>query len=126
LGLVAFGVASPAIVYSRRDFAQPLLALCVIAGLLAAVRYQNSASRGALIAAGGSLFLAVLARPVEGSFLLPALAAMIAPNLRLPRWQPAAYRALAIVAGSYAAAVAVTLLVNWGRFGSALQTATAR
>ncbi len=122
LGLAAFGVASPAIVYSRGDFAQPLLAFCVIAGLLAAVRYRKSTTRGALIAAGGSLFLAVLTRPVEGSFLLPALAAMIAPNLRLPRWQPAAYRALAIVAASYGAAVAVTLLVNWGRFGSALQT----
>jgi hypothetical protein len=121
-GLVAFGIASPAIVYSRGDFAQPLLGFCLIAGLLAAVRFRRSGSVGALIAGAGALFLAVLTRPVEGSFMLPALVAIIAPNLRLRRWQPEMCRAVAVVGGAYVAAVVVTLLVNWGRFGSALQS----
>ena len=121
-GLVAFGIASPAMVYARGDFAQPLLGFCLIAGLLAAVRFRRSRSRKALIAAAATMFLAVLTRPVEGSLLLPALVVMIAPNLRLRSWKPETYRALAVVGGLFVAGVVVTLLVNWGRYGSPLQS----
>jgi len=76
----------------------------------------------ALITAAATMFLAILTRPVEGSLLLPALVAMIAPNLRLRSWKPETYRALAVVGGLFVAGVVVTLLVNWGRYGSPLQS----
>jgi hypothetical protein len=122
VGLVGYGIGSPAMVYARGDFAQPLLGFCLTAALLAAVRLRKSASRGALFAAAGFLCLGVLTRPVEGSFLLPAILALIVPNLSPARWQPGTYRALAVIVGSFMAAVVFTLLVDWGRFGSPLAT----
>ncbi len=122
VGLVGYGIGSPAMVYARGDFAQPLLGLCLIAALLAAVRYRKSAGRGTLFAAAGFLCLGVLTRPVEGSFLLPAVLALIVPNLSIARWQPDTYRAVVGIVLSFAVAVALTLLVNWGRFGSVLAT----
>ncbi len=122
VGLVGYGIASPAMVYARGDFAQPLLGLCLTAALLFAVRFRKSANRGALFVAAGFLCLGVLTRPVEGSFLLPAVLALIVPNLSPAGWRPAAYRAVVVIVGAFAAAVALTLLVNWGRFGSPLET----
>jgi hypothetical protein len=122
VGLVGFGIASPAIVYARGDFAQPLLGFCLTAALLAVWRFRKSASQRALYAAAGFLCLAVLARPVEGSFLLPAVLALIVPNLSFARWQPGTYRAPVVIVLSFVAAVGLTLLVNWGRFGSPLAT----
>ncbi|MHB8612754.1 MAG: hypothetical protein ACYDAL_10045 [Candidatus Dormibacteraceae bacterium] len=120
--LASYGLASPAFVYSRGDFAQPLLGLCLVAGLLSAWHYRVGRTRAALVAAAASLLLAVLTRPVEGSFLLVALALVIVPDLKLTCWTKGVYRDLAIVAASYALAVVVTLAVNWARFGSPTQT----
>src|SRR5258708_37310025 len=88
VGLVGYGIASPAIVYARGDFAQPLLGFCLTAALFAVWRFRKSASQRALFAAAGFLYLAVLARPVEGSFLLPAVVTLIVPNVSFARWQP--------------------------------------
>jgi hypothetical protein len=122
LALISFGVASPAIAYAREDFPQPLLGLCMITGLLAAQRFRDSGRSALLLAAGAMLILAVLTRPVEGSFLLPALLVMTLPNLRPDRWHSGPYRGVAIIIGSYAIAFALTLLVNWLRFGSPFVT----
>lgn len=118
----SYGIASPAIVYAREDFPQPLLSLLLIAGLFAAHRYRSSGRRAWLLAAGGTLVLAVLARQVEGSFLLPALLLMIVQDLRPRRWDWGTVRDMAVIAGAYAIAVALTLLINWGRLGSPFQT----
>jgi hypothetical protein len=122
LGLIAYAVASPAIVYAREDFAQPLLAFCLMAALLAAVRFRRSGSWKALLVVSLALFLAVLTRPVEGSFLLPALVILMAPAKAPRAWTAAAYRTAGVLVGSYGVAVAITLLVNWVRFGSPAQT----
>ena len=122
LGLAAFGIASPAIVYARGDFAQPLLALCLTGGMLACVRWRANRSKSMLLAACLALCLAVLSRPVEGSFLLPAFAALALPDLRPATWIHSRWGAVAALAGAYAVAVAATLLVNWARYGSPLST----
>jgi hypothetical protein len=120
--LLAYGVASPAIVYARGDFPQPLLGLCLVAGFLAAVRYRRTGSAQALVIAAASICLAVLTRPVEGSLLLPALLVLIAPGWRMSQWRPAIYPAGVALAGAYVLAVGLTLAVNWGRFGTPFQT----
>lgn len=122
VGLVGYGIASPAMVYARGDFTQPLLALCLIAALLAAVRFRKAAGRGALVAVASFVCLGVLTRPVEGSFLVPAVLVLMVPNLSWSGWEARTYRAVAVVLGTFVAAVALTLLVNWGRFGSPTQT----
>ena len=122
LALAAYGVASPAIVYAREDFPQPLLGLCFIAGLLAAKRYRDSGSVAALCGTGAILVLAVLTRQLEGSFLFPALVLMVIPNLHPGRWHSGTYRAIAIIGASYAIAVGLTLTVDWLRFGSPFVT----
>lgn len=120
--LLAYGLASPAIVYARGDFAQPLLGLCLIGGLLAAIRFRRRGGWPALVAAMAAICMAVLTRPVEGSFLLPALLIVIAPSLLPARWPARVYSAGAFMLGAYGLALVLTLLVNWGRFGSPFQT----
>ncbi|MFI5283891.1 MAG: hypothetical protein ACHQ0J_12295 [Candidatus Dormibacterales bacterium] len=122
LALASYGIASPAIVYARGDFSQPLLGLCLMLALLAAQRYRVSGGNRSLVVAAAAMVFGVLTRPAEGSLLLPALLLMIAPDLRPARWRAATYKAVAIVVGSYGVAVALTLVVNWGRFGSPIET----
>src|ERR1700674_974339 len=122
LAFASYGIASPAIVYAKEDFPQPLLALLLIAGLLAANRYRISGRFAWLLAAGGTLVVAVLVRQVEGSFLLPALLLMVVPDLRPRRWDRGTIRDIAVIVGAYAVAVGLTLGVDWLRFGSPLVT----
>ncbi len=122
LALASYGIASPAIVYARGDFSQPLLGLCLALALLAAHRYWISGGSKSLLVAGVAMVFGVLTRPVEGSLLLPALLLMIAPDLRPALWRADTYKAVAIVVGSYGVAVALTLVINWGRFGSPIET----
>ena len=122
LALFGYGIASPAIVYARGDFSQPLLGLCLTAGLLAAVRYRRSAGAGALTAMAASLALGVLTRPVEGSFLLPALLYLCGTASSPEGSRRRRFTAVAGIAGAYLLALAVTGLVNWGRSGTPLAT----
>lgn len=119
-GMLAFGLASPALVYARGDFAQPLDGLCSIAALYAAYRYRANDHGWPPWTCGLWLGWAVLSRPVEGSLLLPILLLLLAPPSRPEWWRSVRWSAIAVVIGSYLAAVAVTLLVNWGRYGSPL------
>src|SRR6202022_2882668 len=86
------------------------------AGLLAAFRYRRSGRAGALIGMAASLVLGVLTRPVEGSFLLPALLLLVGtpptPEGTERPW----------IAAAYLLALAITGFVNWGRTGSPLET----
>jgi hypothetical protein len=122
LALFAYGIASPAIVYARGDFSQPLLGLCLTAGLLAALRYRRSGGAGALVVMAASLVLGVLTRPVEGSFLLPALLLLVGTPASPEGTQRRRVAAVAGLAGSYLLALAITGFVNWGRTGSPLET----
>jgi len=122
LSLASFGIASPAFVYSRGDFAQPLLGLCFVVGLLGAVHYRRSGGYLAQIAMYASLLMAVLARPVEGSLLLPALLVLIGLEHRHGRWAVARHGSLLVTVATYVLAVIVTLAINWGRFGSPFNT----
>lgn len=122
LAVTAFGIASPAIVYGRGDFSQPLLGMCLIGGLLATVRFRRTLRMAPLMGAGACLTLAVLTRPLEGSFLLPALVSLIIPGLTAERRRPETYRAVVTLVGAFALGVALTLVVNVGRFGSPLET----
>jgi len=119
LALFAYGIASPALVYARGDFSQPLLGLCLTVGLLAAVSYRRTLGAGELAVMGGSLLLAVLTRPVEGSFLLPALVVLTltAPH---PAGTARPVAPAASIAAAYVLALAVSGLVEWGRTGSPL------
>lgn len=120
-GLAVYGLASPALVYARGDFTQPLTALCWIGGLYAALRLRRSGERWALAGAAAAVFYAVLTRPVEGTLLFLGLAVMLAPS---PFWQWRVSRWLnvgGLVAG-YGVAVLFTLLINWGRSGSPFAT----
>jgi hypothetical protein len=121
-GLALYGIGSPAFVYARGDFTQPLTAFCWIAGLYSALVFRRSSSVRALAAAAGALFYAVLTRPVEGSLLLLALTVVIAPHPAFWRWPAAERRNVGILAGAFASGVLVTLLVDWGRFGSPFTT----
>ena len=122
LALLAYGIASPAIVYTRGDFSQPLLGLSLTAGLLAAVRYRRSSDAGALAAMAASLIFAVLTRPVEGSFLLPALLLLVGAAPGADGRQRLRFKPVVAIALTYVLALAVTGLVNWGRTGTPLAT----
>ncbi len=121
-GMALYGVASPAIVYARGDYSQPLSGLCWLAALYAAYRFRVSGQPIALFVTGAAVFYGVLARPVEGTILLPGLFVLLLPGgqedgKRRIYWRPAR-----IIPGAYAAGVLVVLLVNWARYGSPLST----
>ena len=121
-GLACYGVASPALVYARGDYAQPLEGLCWLAALAAAARFRDTGRQGALLTCAGAVCYAVLTRLVEGSLLLPAVLVMLAPELRFWRWPGAAWRATGIVAAGFILGILGTLLVNRGRYGSVFAT----
>ena len=119
-GLLVYGIGSPAIVYARGDWAQPLLGFCWIAAIVAALRVRRGGGRAALLACGAAVGYGVLARPVEGTLVLPfVLLVLVSPA----GWRSrTALKPLVLVVASYAAAIAITLLVDWGRYGSPLRT----
>lgn len=121
-GLVLFGIASPAIVYSRGDWAQPLEGLCWIAALYAMLRFRSTSSSRYLWICGVSVAYALLTRPVEGILLLPALLLIMYPGLRFWRARRAFWHACYTVIGAVVVGGAITGLVNWARFGSPLTT----
>ena len=71
----------------------------------------------------GALGYAILTRPVEGMLLLPAALVLALPTDHPSGWRTSAVRGVkpVLALGSTAVAgVAVTLLINWVRFGDAL------
>jgi hypothetical protein len=121
-GLAFFGLASPAIVYARGDVAQPLVGLCWIAALYAALRYRRTGRPAFLLACAGAQFYAVLTRPVEGALLLPTLLLLLLPGRWPERSAAAVWREAGTVVAGFLLGVVITLLVNWARYGSPLTT----
>lgn len=118
LALASYGIASPVMVYEKGDFPQPALGLFLIAGVFSAQIYRTSRGRAALLGAGISLVLAVLTRPVEGSFLFLALLLMVVPEINPLGWRGEAYKGITAIVGAYVLAFALTLFIDFGRFGS--------
>jgi hypothetical protein len=118
-GMAFYGLGSSALVYARGDFAQPLEGLCWITALLAAVTVRRTDTVGPLAVAAAAVGYAILTRPVEGMLLVPATIALAVPG----KWSECGRRdvmpAVVIALGAIAA-IAITLLVNWARFGDAL------
>jgi hypothetical protein len=110
--LAFYGLGSPAFAASRGDWPQPLVALCWIGGLYACLRYLNSGARRWLWICAAAVGYGVLTRPLEGSLLLPGLLVLVAAR------EPKAWRPLAMIGGGWVVALAITLLLNWVRFGS--------
>jgi hypothetical protein len=113
LWAVAFyGLGSPALAASRGDWPQPIVALCWIGGMFGCLRYINSGAQRWLWICAASVCYAVLTRPLEGSMLLPGLLVLVAVHRR------SVVRPLAVIAAGWVAAVAITLVLNWVRYGS--------
>lgn len=81
-GFLFYGVASPAIVYSKVDFAQPLEALCWMAGLYGTVRYYQQPQPKWGVLASFALFYGTIMRPLEGAFLAAAMFALAGFGLK--------------------------------------------
>jgi hypothetical protein len=119
-GLALYGLASPAIVYAKADWAQPLAGLCWIAAFYGAVRFGRTGRRHDLWIMALAVGYAVVTRPVEGTLLLPSVLAVLVPQGRLALWPRTVLHAVGVVLGSYLLGLALTLVVNWGRYGSPL------
>jgi hypothetical protein len=119
-GMALYGLASPAIVYAKADWAQPLAGLCWIAALYGAIRFGRTGVRRDLGITALAVGYAVVTRPVEGTLLLPAVLAILAPRRRLMLWPRGVRQAMGVVLGSYLVGLALTLVVNWARYGSPL------
>jgi hypothetical protein len=119
-GMALFGLASPAIVYARGDWAQPLAGLCWVVAIDAAISCRRHTTRRDLLLCSLALSYAVLTRPVEGSLLFPAVLLLFDPDNTgsiLTLW-----RSYGFVTLCFSAAIVITLLVNWGRYGSPFDT----
>lgn len=133
--MVLASVGSIAFAYSRGDFAQPLLGLCWTAGLLAAVRQRREGTPRLLAACAAVVLFAVLVRPFEGLLLVPAVLVVLAPSfesvvaaVRRPTRETITALAgggragaVAAVGAAAATGVAITLAINFARFGDPMQ-----
>jgi hypothetical protein len=115
-GLALYGLASPALSYARGDYAQPLIGLFWIGGLYAAYLHVQTGRRREVTLACIAVFGGVLTRPVEGVLLVPAVLLILmsgsTSNFK------ARLRAIVPVVGAALLAGVVTLIVNFGRYGS--------
>jgi hypothetical protein len=118
-GMAFYGLGSSALVYARGDFAQPLEGLCWVAAFVAVLHVRRTGSRAALAVAALAVGYAILTRPVEGLMLLPAAIVIVLPET-LAEFRSRSLTPAVVVAGTAAAALAITLVVNWARFGDAL------
>lgn len=117
LGLVAYGLASPAFVYARSDFAQPLEALCWIASFYTAIRYIQTREPKALFICGLSIFFAMTTRPLEGTLLFAATSIYFFAESRRKAWLHIRPLGFSIAAGAFLAGIGI-VLVNYGRYGA--------
>jgi hypothetical protein len=117
-----FGLGSPALIYARGDFAQPLTGLLWMGGLHAALGFRQSGRRQDALWCALCIGYGLLARPLEGAMLVPAALAIALPHLRIARYTRREWLIIGSIAGSTALAGAITLLVNYARYGQWLTT----
>lgn len=110
--MTLYGLGSPALAAARGDWPQPLVAICWALGAYASLKYGANRRARWLVVVALAVFYAVLARPLEGSLLLPAVLLILwGAGTRSPS-------ILAWPIAGWAASVVATLLLNWARFGS--------
>lgn len=114
LGVVGFGLGSPALTYSSSSFAQPLTALMCVLAATSLLRWStNGASNRLLLAV--AIAGCLITRPVEGVVLGLGSAAFL--GLRRAHWSAWLWP----VAG-FGLGIAIDLVVDQLRFGSAFQS----
>jgi hypothetical protein len=117
-GMALYGLGSPALIYSRTDYSQPLTGLCWIGAFYAAVRFRRTGRLRLLWICGVAVFYAVLTRPVEGALLVPAILWLVALQFVDRGRAHLNFRATAVVLASFGLGVLATLAINYARFGS--------
>ena len=115
--MALFGVGSPAFVYARGDFAQPLTGLCWIAALYCAFDFCQTQSLRAAFWCAFAVGYAVLTRPLEGALLLPATAALLV-HATITKYSARNCLALGLVVLAWCIAVLITIVINHGRYGT--------
>lgn len=121
-GFLFFGIGSPAIVYARGDFAQPLAGLCWMAGLYTTLRFFQQPGVKWLLLACLAIFYAVITRPVEGTLLAAAMLTVPIFWLRATSSPREIWYFLISVGQAFALAWLVTLAWNSLRYGSLFET----
>lgn len=116
-GMALFGIGSPAFVYARGDFAQPLLGLCWITALSAALEYRRSGSMRQVFWCSLAAGYGIITRPVEGTLGFLAVLIMFVPFRENKTWPCRKLRDMGLVVLGGAAGVGVTLVANHLRFG---------
>jgi hypothetical protein len=119
-GMAFYGLGSSALVYARGDFAQPLEGLCWTAALLTAVNFRTTGKRSALALACVAVSYAILTRPVEGLMLVPAVMVVALSDRALRDRRTLTSTPLIPLVVATLFGVAVTLAINWVRFGNPL------
>ena len=110
--LVFFGLGSPALIYARGDWSQPLTAL----GWAIALDAALAAGMGSLVVLAAAIFGTSLTRVVDGAILAP-FAFGIALWVRRRPLGPVAAAAIGFGLG-----IGANLLVAWLRYGSPFVT----
>lgn len=120
-GLAFVGLGSPAAVYARGDFAQPIEACCWIAAFYTLFRFGRTRRFRFLFLSGIAIVYAVLTRQVEGALLCAALLVMLPWFWQRDTRRHAGY-ACAGIAVAALIGVLGTLAADWARFGSPFDT----
>jgi hypothetical protein len=115
--MLLFGLGSPALIYARGDFTQPLISLTWMGALYAALGFRQSGSWRAAGWCAASVGYAVLTRPLEGALLAPAALLVALPHLRIARYTRREWLAGGLIALGCGLGLAITVLVNDARYG---------
>lgn len=120
-GLAFVGIGSPAAVYARGDFAQPIEALCWIAAFYTLFRFGRTRQFRYLCLSGAAIVYAVLTRQVEGALLCAALLVMLPWFWQQDTRRYAGYAFAGIAVAAFIGVLG-TLAADWARFGSPFDT----
>ena len=115
VGVLGFGLASPALTYSSSSFAQPLAALTFVLAALSLFRWSTTDRASNRLLLTVAVALCLVSRPVEGMIL--GLGSLFFLVVRRLHWSALLWPLAGLAAGA-----AVDLVVNQLRFGSAFQT----
>ena len=115
---LAYGLCSPAWVYTRTFFSEPLVTFLLTGAALALVRFTRRETVSWLALAGGALGLALFTR-VSAAAALPAFGVYVAMYWRTKRlpWQNVARQAFA-AAAALSIGVGLMIAYNLIRFGN--------
>lgn len=114
IGVLGFGLASPALTYSSSSFAQPLAALTFALAAVSLFRWSTGDTPNRILLAA-AVALCLISRPVEGVML--GLGSLLFLVLRRLSWSSWLWPLAGLAVGA-----TIDLVVNQLRFGSVFQT----